>query len=69
MTALLAVVVERKVPTRFEAAVLVLLCAGVSMTVWEGLAGSATGIMLCHISTVCASNCPVGKPDVQQSPA
>lgn len=68
MTALLAVVVERKVPTRFEAAVLVLLCAGVSITVWEGLAGSATGIIFCHIGTVCASKCLVIMPDVPTLP-
>ncbi|KAK9821748.1 hypothetical protein WJX81_002035 [Elliptochloris bilobata] len=52
MTALLAVVVESKVPTRFEAAALVVLCAGVMLTVWEGLAGSAVGILLCLAGTV-----------------
>jgi len=52
MTALLAVAVERKVPTRREAAALLVLCGGVMLTVWEGLAGSAAGIALCLAGTV-----------------
>ena len=52
MTALLAIVVEGKVPSRFEAAALAVLCAGVMLTVWEGLAGSAAGILLCLAGTV-----------------
>lgn len=52
MTALLAVAVERKVPTRREAAALLVLCAGVMLTVWEGLAGSAASIALCLAGTV-----------------
>ena len=52
MTALLAVMVEGKVPTRREAAALAVLCAGVMLTVWEGLAGSAAGILLCLAGTV-----------------
>ena len=64
MTALLAVVVEGKVPSRFEAVALAVLCAGVMLTVWEGLAGSAAGVLLCLAGTVRPSIWPLHAPDV-----
>ena len=42
-TALLAIVIESKVPSSFEAAALGILVAGVMVTVWEGASGSIRG--------------------------
>jgi drug/metabolite transporter (DMT)-like permease len=43
ITALLAIAVESKVPTRFEAAALGILVAGVMTAVWEGARGNVKG--------------------------
>ena len=44
----MAVLVEKKVPTRAECGALILLTMGVTVTVFEGKAtGSSTGLMLC----------------------
>lgn len=43
VTALLAVAVENKVPSNFEAAALGILVSGVMVTVWEGASGSIKG--------------------------
>ena len=43
VTALLAIVVEGKVPSSFEAAALGILVAGVMTAIWEGARGSITG--------------------------
>lgn len=47
MTALLAIVIEKKVPTQFEGFSLLVLTSGVMVAVWEGAAGSLTGILIC----------------------
>lgn len=48
VTAAVAVMVEKKVPTREECGALVLLTLGVTVTVFEGKAtGSGAGLMLC----------------------
>ena len=53
-TAILAIFIERKVPSREEAIGLVVLTAGVMVAVWEGtVSGSVTGLVLCCTGTVC----------------
>lgn len=53
-TAILAIFIERKVPSREEAVGLVVLTAGVMVAVWEGtVSGSVTGLVLCCTGTVC----------------
>ena len=48
VTAAVAVLVEKKVPSREECGALVLLTMGVTVTVFEGKAtGSGSGLMLC----------------------
>lgn len=47
VTAVLAIAIEKKVPTRFEGLGLLVLVSGVMLAVWEGAAGSPRGIMLC----------------------
>ena len=48
VTAAVAVLVEKKVPSREECGALVLLTLGVTVTVFEGKAtGSGSGLMLC----------------------
>lgn len=48
MTAAVAVLVEKKVPTRGECGALIVLTMGVTVTVFEGKAtGSGAGLMLC----------------------
>ncbi len=49
MTALLAISIERKVPTMFEGFSLLVLTSGVMVTVWEGAAGSTKGITFCIV--------------------
>ncbi len=46
--AMLAALIERKVPTLTEVAALAVLSAGVMIAVWEGsVTGSVTGVVLC----------------------
>jgi hypothetical protein len=48
VTAAVAVLVEKKVPTRGECGALIMLTMGVTVTVFEGKAtGSGAGLMLC----------------------
>lgn len=47
VTAVLAVAIEKKVPTRTESFALLVLVSGVMVAVWEGAAGSLTGILIC----------------------
>ena len=56
-TALLGVVVEKKVPARLEILGIVVLTAGVVTCLYEGssLDGSMQGIMLCLSSTLCGA--------------
>ena len=53
-TAVLAVFIEKKVPTGEEATGLIVLTLGVMVAVWEGsVSGSVTGLALCCAGTVC----------------
>ncbi len=53
-TAVLAVFIEKKVPTGEEATGLIVLTLGVMVAVWEGsVSGSVTGLVLCCAGTVC----------------
>lgn len=53
-TAVMAIFIEHRVPSREEATGLVVLTAGVMVAVWEGsVSGSATGLLLCCTGTVC----------------
>ena len=56
-TALLGVVVEKKVPARLEILGIVVLTAGVVTCLYEGssLDGSMQGIMMCLSSTLCGA--------------
>ena len=50
VTAIVAVLVERKIPSRSECWALILLTMGVGTTVYEGKAmGSGFGLMLCCV--------------------
>ncbi len=56
VTALLAVAIEKKVPTRTEGVALMVLVSGVMVAVWEGAAGSLRGILVCiagELSSFC----------------
>ncbi|KAK9830332.1 hypothetical protein WJX72_011058 [[Myrmecia] bisecta] len=56
VTALLGVLIERKVPTRFELGSLIILTAGVVLSVWEGsISGSVYGIVISLSSVVCGA--------------
>ncbi|KAK9801412.1 hypothetical protein WJX73_008430 [Symbiochloris irregularis] len=53
-TCLLAVGIEKKVPSKGEAGSLFLLTAGVMLAVWEGkVAGTTQAIVLCVAGTIC----------------
>ena len=53
-TAILAIFIEKKVPTGEEALGLLVLTLGVMVAVWEGsVSGSVTGLLLCCAGTVC----------------
>ena len=46
--AMLAAVIERKIPTLTEAAALAVLSIGVMIAIWEGsVTGSVAGVILC----------------------
>lgn len=47
LTALLAIGIEKKVPTKLEGFSLLVLTSGVMMAVWDGAAGSLKGIIIC----------------------
>ncbi|CAL8467409.1 g6947 [Coccomyxa elongata] len=47
VTALLAISIEKKVPSKFEGFSLLVLTSGVMVAVWEGAAGSPKGIIIC----------------------
>ncbi|KAK9836954.1 hypothetical protein WJX81_002533 [Elliptochloris bilobata] len=56
MTALVGVAIEKKVPTPFELLSLVILTAGVVLSVWEGsVSGSTVGIGLSLASVLCGA--------------
>ena len=53
-TAIVAIFIEKKVPSGEETISLVMLTLGVIVAVWEGSAsGSMTGLVLCCMGTVC----------------
>ncbi len=55
VTAAVAVLVEKKVPTRGECGALIMLTMGVTVTVFEGKAtGSGAGLMLCVAGESCS---------------
>ncbi len=47
ITAVLAVVIEQKVPTQAESMGLLVLTSGVMLAVYEGAGGTPRGIMIC----------------------
>ena len=47
ITALLAIVIERQVPTKAETVGLVVLTSGVMLSVYEGSGGTSRGILIC----------------------
>ncbi|KAK9832050.1 hypothetical protein WJX81_002190 [Elliptochloris bilobata] len=54
VTAVLAVFIDNRYPSRSEFVSLTVLSAGVMLAVWEGtVAGSPSGIMLCIAATLC----------------
>ncbi len=53
VTAVLAIFIDNRYPTRNEFISLTVLCAGVMLAVWEGtVAGSPSGILLCIAATL-----------------
>ena len=53
VTAVLAIYIDNRYPTRNEFISLTVLCAGVMLAVWEGtVAGSPSGILLCIAATL-----------------
>ena len=57
ITAVLAVVIEQKVPTRAESMGLLVLTSGVMLAVYEGAGGTPRGIMICIAGEHPASAC------------
>eukprot|EP00889_Picochlorum_renovo_P008949 jgi/Picre1/35979/NNA_003436.t1 len=56
VTSILAVFIEKKMPTVHEAISLCILSVGVMIAVWQGaIAGEPKGILLCITSTVCSA--------------
>ncbi len=47
ITAVLAVVIEQKTPTKAESMGLLVLTSGVMLAVYEGSGGTSRGIMIC----------------------
>ena len=54
ITAVLAVAIERKVPTQAEGAGRLVLTSGVMLAVYEGAGGTPRGIMICIAGAGCA---------------
>ena len=53
-TCLLAIGIEKKIPSQGEAVSLVVLTSGVMLAVWEGtVAGTTQAILLCLAGTLC----------------
>lgn len=57
ITALLAVVIERQVPTKAEGMGLLVLTSGVMLSVYEGSGGTSRGIMICILGEACCPGC------------
>lgn len=56
VTSLLAISIEKKVPTKFEGFSLLVLTIGVMVAVWEGAAGTSKGVIICTAGqSVCQS--------------
>lgn len=54
VTCILAILVERKIPTQQEVTALVVLTVGVMIAVWQGtIAGKPHAILFCIMGTVC----------------
>lgn len=54
VTCILAILVERKIPTQQEVTALVVLTLGVMIAVWQGtIAGAPHAILFCVMGTVC----------------
>lgn len=54
VTCVLAIFVENKIPARQEVVALVVLCAGVMLSVWQGsVSGRPQGIVFCVAGTLC----------------
>lgn len=64
ITAVLAIAIEQKVPTKAESMGLMVLTSGVMLAVYEGSGGTPRGIIICIAGGVWPSCCPASLPQL-----